>query len=136
MRPDEVGHLFERFYRTEAAKLQQVQGTGLGLSISKAIVEAHGGTISAHSELGTGTSLTVELPAASGPAPNTSPAPAQAENQAPKVPKARSRPPWSHINPSRLARSRSQRSGSETPTRQPVIETRRRARNGLGYRVR
>jgi signal transduction histidine kinase len=64
MRPDEVRNLLERFYRSEAAKVQQVQGTGLGLSISKAIVEAHGGTISAHSELGTGISLTVELPAA------------------------------------------------------------------------
>jgi signal transduction histidine kinase len=62
MRPDEIGHLFERFYRTDAATAQSVQGSGLGLSICKAIVEAHGGAISADSRLGLGTSLTIELP--------------------------------------------------------------------------
>ena len=63
MRPDELGHLFERFYRTEGATAQAIQGSGLGLSISKAIVEAHGGTITARSQHGVGTSLTIELPA-------------------------------------------------------------------------
>jgi signal transduction histidine kinase len=62
MRSDELGHLFERFYRTDAAATQAVQGSGLGLSICKAIVEAHGGVITADSVLGHGTSLTVELP--------------------------------------------------------------------------
>jgi signal transduction histidine kinase len=62
MRRDELGHLFERFYRTDAAATQAVQGSGLGLSICKAIVEAHGGVITADSALGHGTSLTVELP--------------------------------------------------------------------------
>ena len=64
VRPDEIGHLFERFYRTEAATAQAIQGSGLGLAISRAIVEAHGGTITADSHLGVGTSLTIELPAA------------------------------------------------------------------------
>jgi len=64
VQPDELGHLFERFYRTEAATEQAVQGTGLGLSISKSIVEAHGGTITAESRPGVGTSMTIELPAA------------------------------------------------------------------------
>ena len=62
MRRDEIGHLFERFYRTDAATTQAVQGSGLGLSICKAIVEAHGGLITADSRLGLGTSLTIELP--------------------------------------------------------------------------
>jgi signal transduction histidine kinase len=64
VRSDEVGLLFERFYRTEAAMTGAIQGTGLGLSISKAIVEAHRGRITASSRLGVGTSLAVELPAA------------------------------------------------------------------------
>jgi signal transduction histidine kinase len=63
MRPDEIGRLFERFYRTDAANRDAVQGSGLGLSISKTIIEAHGGTISAESRLNVGTSMTVELPA-------------------------------------------------------------------------
>jgi signal transduction histidine kinase len=62
MRSDELDHLFERFYRTDAATAQAVQGSGLGLSICKAIVEAHGGVITADSLIGHGTSLTIELP--------------------------------------------------------------------------
>jgi signal transduction histidine kinase len=58
MRSDEIHHLFDRFYRTDAATAQAVQGSGLGLSICKAIVEAHGGAITADSRLGPGTSLT------------------------------------------------------------------------------
>jgi signal transduction histidine kinase len=57
---DEVKRLFERFFRASTA--QNIQGTGLGLSITKAIVEAHGGTISVRSTVGAGTTLTVDLP--------------------------------------------------------------------------
>jgi signal transduction histidine kinase len=62
VRADEISHLFERFYRTDAATTQAIQGSGLGLSISKSIVEAHGGTITADSQLGVGTSMTIDLP--------------------------------------------------------------------------
>jgi signal transduction histidine kinase len=62
MRRDEVRRLFERFYRTDTATAQAIPGTGLGLSICKAIVEAHGGAISADSRPGLGTSLIIELP--------------------------------------------------------------------------
>jgi signal transduction histidine kinase len=57
---DEVGRLFERFYRASTATA--VKGTGLGLSITKAIVEAHGGTISVRSKVGTGSTFSVDLP--------------------------------------------------------------------------
>jgi signal transduction histidine kinase len=57
---DEVGRLFERFYRASTATA--IKGTGLGLSITKAIVEAHGGTIAVHSTVGVGTTFSVDLP--------------------------------------------------------------------------
>jgi signal transduction histidine kinase len=60
----ERAHLFERFFRSQAALEKQIQGTGLGLYISKAIVEAHGGQIGVRSEEGKGTTFMIELPAA------------------------------------------------------------------------
>jgi signal transduction histidine kinase len=57
---EEIGRLFERFYRASTGA--SVPGTGLGLPIVKSIVEAHGGTISVESEVGAGTTFDVELP--------------------------------------------------------------------------
>ena len=57
---DEVGRLFERFFRASTAATEQ--GTGLGLSIVKSIVDAHGGSISVRSDEGVGTTFVVELP--------------------------------------------------------------------------
>lgn len=62
--PQELEHLFERFYRSQAATEAVVPGIGLGLSICKAIAEAHGGSIAVTSELGKGTTFMVELPMA------------------------------------------------------------------------
>lgn len=53
-------HLFERFYRIEAAR--STQGTGLGLAICRSIANAHHGTIDVESEPGRGTRFTVVLP--------------------------------------------------------------------------
>jgi signal transduction histidine kinase len=59
---DDLQHLFSSFFRTSTASAAAVPGTGLGLTISKGIVEAHGGTISAESEEGHGSTFRIELP--------------------------------------------------------------------------
>jgi signal transduction histidine kinase len=60
----EQEHLFERFFRAESATRLAIPGTGLGLTISKAIVEAHGGSISVVSREGRGTTFSVAFPLA------------------------------------------------------------------------
>lgn len=54
--------LFTRFFRSHQAEVQQLQGSGLGLAIVRAIVDAHGGTVSVETELGRGSTFVVELP--------------------------------------------------------------------------
>ena len=54
--------IFERFYRSATAARLVVPGTGLGLPIVKAIVEAHGGSITVDSAEGQGSTFTVHLP--------------------------------------------------------------------------
>jgi signal transduction histidine kinase len=63
--PAELPHLFERFYRADAARSGGAGHAGLGLAIVKAIVDAHGGTVEVASELGKGTVFTVALRASS-----------------------------------------------------------------------
>ena len=53
--------LFERFYRSDAARNRKVGGTGLGLAIVKHIVQAHGGEVGVISEVGKGTTFTILL---------------------------------------------------------------------------
>lgn len=63
--PEDLEHLFERFYRTDRARERQPQGGfGLGLAIARSIAEAHGGTIGATSSHEEGTTFTVLLPLA------------------------------------------------------------------------
>ena len=55
--------LFERFYRVDRARSRDMGGTGLGLAIVKHLARAHGGEVSVSSELGKGSTFTIELPA-------------------------------------------------------------------------
>lgn len=60
--PEDQPHIFDRFYRTEAARAHTKKGTGLGLSICKWIVEVHQGTIHVQSTPGVGSVFIVNLP--------------------------------------------------------------------------
>ncbi len=66
--PEDLEHLFDRFYRTDKARERKgAGGFGLGLAIARSITEAHGGKIAVTSTAEAGTTFTVSLPLASGP---------------------------------------------------------------------
>ncbi len=58
--PEDIHHVFERFYRSRYSKDRQ--GIGIGLALSKTIIEKHGGTITVQSEVGIGTMFHVIFP--------------------------------------------------------------------------
>jgi len=62
MDAEQVGHVFERFYRADESRARASGGAGLGLAIVAAVVRAHGGDVEAESEPGEGTTFRVRLP--------------------------------------------------------------------------
>jgi two-component system, OmpR family, sensor histidine kinase MtrB len=61
--PEDLPHIFERFYRADVHRARTLGGTGLGLAIALENVNLHRGSISVRSEVGEGSTFTVTLPA-------------------------------------------------------------------------
>lgn len=60
--PEQLPHIFEKFYQADSQAPLALRGAGLGLAIAKSIVTAHGGTIEVESKVGVGTTFTIRLP--------------------------------------------------------------------------
>lgn len=80
--PEELGRLFERFYRPAGTRGRTAEGSRIGLALVRSMVEAHSGTVQVDSELGVGTTVTVRLPGASA----DSPGPGDGDHGAPPAP--------------------------------------------------
>jgi len=65
IRPEDLPHIFEHFYRADESRARRSGGTGMGLAIVKSLVEAHGGHVGVESAPGTGSTFIVTLPKAS-----------------------------------------------------------------------
>jgi signal transduction histidine kinase len=61
--PEDLSHLFERFYRGDKSRQREEGGTGLGLAIAKSLVESQNGQIRVESQPGEGATFLIELPA-------------------------------------------------------------------------
>ena len=59
---DQLPYIFDKFWQHRSKKMKGIRSVGLGLTFCKMVVEAHEGTIGAHSELGIGTEIFFKLP--------------------------------------------------------------------------
>ena len=73
MDPETQAHAFEQFYRSDQARRLAPDGSGVGLYAARGLVEAMGGTIQLSSRLGSGTTVTIDLPAEPVEEPNAEP---------------------------------------------------------------
>lgn len=80
---EEMPRLFERFHRVDNARSRSNEGSGIGLALVQELVGLHGGTITAESTEGTGTSFTIRLPLGAGHLPADALAPAAADSRVP-----------------------------------------------------
>ncbi|PET67165.1 hypothetical protein CN514_10760 [Bacillus sp. AFS001701] len=62
IKPEDHARIFDRFYRSDKSRSRQIGSHGLGLAIAKWIVEIHNGTIQVNSEVGKGSTFTIQIP--------------------------------------------------------------------------
>ena len=60
--PEDVPHLFQKFYRVDNSDTREIGGTGLGLYISRRLIESNNGHIAVVSEFGKGSVFSVTIP--------------------------------------------------------------------------
>lgn len=64
--PDQLPHIFNRFWQADTSSQRKFQGMGIGLALVKELAEAQGGSVSAASVVGKGTTMTIRLPLLQG----------------------------------------------------------------------
>ena len=65
--PEDLPHVFDRFYRADKSRSRSSGGSGIGLAIVKQLVEAHSGQVGVESQPGKGTAFSFTLPAVATP---------------------------------------------------------------------
>lgn len=60
--PDDLARIFDRFYRSDEARMTRATGTGLGLAIVKEIMDLHDGAVDVESQVGSGSTFVVRFP--------------------------------------------------------------------------